>query len=324
MAYLVDRIAALDILRGNGVVAFPTETVFGLGGRVGSEQAIKKIFELKGRPATNPLIVHCSDVDQLQAYVRFTTKMQSTWAAVLAQHCWPGPLTLVLPKTDLVSDAVSAGLDSVAIRLPAHPVALDLIRSVGDALAAPSANTSNYLSPTSASHVLEDFEGADLGVIEAGNSEIGLESTVLSLLGDVPIILRSGAVTAEMLTELLGVTPQRSKGDLHNGRSPGMMHKHYSPVTPFFIIRTREEIFKQRSGRHCLVSCLSSDLEGSLPTGLEHCILSPTNKLEEAASRFFGCLHELDKKNFDSILFLACDEKGIGAAIMERVEKAAA
>ncbi|MFN1834037.1 L-threonylcarbamoyladenylate synthase [Balneola sp. MJW-20] len=214
----------ISALKDGNVVAFPTETVYGLGASVWNEEAVKKIFELKGRPSDNPLIVHVSDLTQLRELASNVPDIANT----LAKAFWPGPLTLILPKTDRVPDLVTAGLDTVALRMPDHPLAIALIRSVGP-LVAPSANISGRPSPTSSKHVRDDF-GDRIPVLDGGDTQLGLESTVLDLSGAQPLILRPGAIGPEEIRERTGIKViyDDSDSDL-KPRSPGQKYTHYKP-----------------------------------------------------------------------------------------------
>ena len=218
---------AADCLRGGGLVAFPTETVYGLGVHALDRAAVRRLFEAKGRPANDPLIVHVDAVERVHALV---SAMPDSVAALSARF-WPGPLTLVLPRSPRVPDEVTARLDTVGVRVPAHPVARALLRAAGIPVAAPSANLFSRPSPTRASHVLDDLGGRIDLVVDGGATEVGLESTVLDLTRDVPTILRPGAVSREMLRPILPRVEQRSAAASSSDamRSPGMLERHYSP-----------------------------------------------------------------------------------------------
>lgn len=220
---------AARLLREGGVAAFPTETVYGLGANALDAKAVARIYELKGRPSTSPLIVHVASVEMARPLVR-------TWpeaAERLAAKWWPGPLTLVLPKRAEVPDVVTAGLDTVGIRMPAHPVALALLREAGVPLAAPSANRFTQLSPTSAEHVRAAF-GEAVPVLDGGPCEVGIESTVVSLAGERPVLLRPGMVTREELEEVLGPMGEAAPTEGAHA-SPGLHERHYQPRTPLLV-----------------------------------------------------------------------------------------
>jgi L-threonylcarbamoyladenylate synthase len=221
---------AADRINGGGVVAFPTETVYGLGARIDHIPALDRIFELKGRPGDNPLIVHISTLDMLCA---LTPWHDHPKVKALADVFWPGPLALVVPRHAIVPDRVTAGLDTVAIRMPNHPLALQLIEMTGP-LAAPSANRSGRPSPTRAGHVIEDF-GDELDVLDGGPCTVGLESTVLDLTSDQAVVLRPGGISSKHIEDVLGeaVTSDRNEGVL---RSPGTRYRHYAPKTPVQLV----------------------------------------------------------------------------------------
>ena len=234
--------AAAEILKADGIVAVPTETVYGLAASAYSDTAISKVFAAKGRPQDNPLIVHISDFEMLSDVVSDFPKE----ARALAEKFWPGPLTMVLPKGEKVADSVSRGLSTVAVRMPNNRVALDIIKAAGIPLAAPSANLSGSPSPTTADHVISDLDGKIDAVVMSGSCEVGLESTVVSLFTDPPRLLRPGFVTAEELKEILpnlvvdkAVLEELQKGE--KAASPGMMYKHYSPKTEVFLVEAEAE-----------------------------------------------------------------------------------
>ena len=219
----------MRILEGGGIVALPTETVYGLAAVVDNEEALREIFRVKGRPADNPMIVHVATLEQAAKVAVFNEV-----AARLAAACWPGPLTLVLPRQQGLSDTVTAGLDTVAVRMPDHPVFNEVLRRVGKPLAAPSANRSGRPSPTLAMHVAEDHEGR-VKVVEGGATRVGLESTVARPQDDRIILLRPGAITREQLADLGGVDVENAEeGD--EMRSPGTRYRHYAPRTPVRLV----------------------------------------------------------------------------------------
>lgn len=224
---VIDRAAA--VLRAGELVAFPTETVYGLGADAGNPEAVKKIFRLKGRPSSHPVIVHLPDVTHLS---HWAIDVPSA-ARKLAAAFWPGPLTLVLNRAAGVSDVITGAQDTVAVRVPRHPVARQLLQAFGGGIAAPSANRFGHVSPTLAQHVREEF-GVELLVLDGDDCEIGLESTIVSCVGDSPRLLRPGGVT---LSQLRAVTPEVSDVTSNDmPRAPGMLEKHYSPATPLLIV----------------------------------------------------------------------------------------
>lgn len=322
---------AASLIRRGDVVAFPTETVYGLGADATNAQAVERIFVAKGRPADNPLIVHVasrSDVMQVAAYL-------PPLAERLIDRFWPGPLTIVLPKRETLPDIVSAGLSSVGVRMPRHPVALALIRAAGVPLAAPSANLSGRPSPTVAGHVLEDLEGRIGLVVDAGETGVGIESTVVDLTTDPPILLRPGGVTLEELLEVLGpVTVDRSVTSTEFGetpRSPGMKYTHYAPKAKVILIdgpvlrmqeRIRDLLFEFESeGTRVGVMC-SVESRGAYKAPI---VLEYGSREDPAAvaSGLFNTLRAFDRHNVDVVLVESVPSQGIGLAIMNRLLRAA-
>jgi L-threonylcarbamoyladenylate synthase len=297
---------AAELLRAGELVAFPTETVYGLGGDATDDRAVAAIFAAKDRPRFNPLIVHVPGVDDARALVAFDAR-----AETLAAKFWPGPLTLVLPRrADCpVSLLAGAGLDSLAVRVPAHPVAQNLLRAVGRPIAAPSANRSGRLSPTAADHVLAELDGRIAAVIDAGNCAVGIESTVLDLTGAMPRLLRPGAVTAEQLSAVIG--PLASPDTADTPRGPGMLAQHYAPALPLRLNAT-----SARTGEAFL---------GFGPTAAAATLnLSPRGDLVEAASHLFAYLRALDRAPHAAIAVSLIPETGLGVAINDRLRRGAA
>jgi len=294
-------------------VAFPTETVYGLGADALNSLAVARIFEVKNRPRFDPLIVHI-------AAPRSITKLCSvvdSRATKLTERFWPGPLTLVLPKTQVVPDIVTAGLPSVAVRMPSHTVALELIRQAGTPIAAPSANPFGYLSPTTAEHVEEQIgEKVDL-ILDAGKCTIGIESTIIDLTGREPVVLRPGGLAIEEIEKVIGkvrISTARSQRPL----SPGQLPRHYSPHTPVKIIAG--EPAEISNGKRAGLLAFKP-LKEKLPYEVVE-VLSPAGDLREAAANFFSCLHRLDRAGLDIIYAEAVPETGLGKAIMDRLRKA--
>jgi L-threonylcarbamoyladenylate synthase len=301
---------AARALRQGKLVAFPTETVYGLGGDATSDRAVAAIFAAKGRPSFNPLIVHVPNVSEAAQFAELTTKAQ-----IVARRFWPGPLTLVLPRRRdcRISLLATAGLDSVAIRVPAHTIAQTLLMMAGLPLAAPSANPSGRLSPTSAEHVLADLSDKVEYVIDGGPSPVGVESTVLSLLEDRPRILRPGAVTAEALAEVLQepVPIETSAADSAAPRSPGQLLSHYAPSLPVRLNAAAAEP--------------GEALLGFGPAAPKDALnLSPTGDLQEAAANLFSMLRRLDDPQHRGIAVMPVPETGLGIAINDRLRRAAA
>lgn len=322
---------AAKLLQRGELVAFPTETVYGLGANALDAQACAKIFAVKGRPQDNPLIVHIAGQEEADRLV-------SHWpetAKLCAKHFWPGPLTLVLPKNDIVPDEVTAGLKTVAIRMPSHPVALALLKRCGLPVAAPSANLSGKPSPTSGTHVWQDLQGAVPLILDAGACEVGVESTVLDLSGDIPVILRPGGISKEQLEGILGEVQVSLLSEEHNiPKAPGMKYRHYAPKGEMLLLDGTREKILERMGQEIskahmrlkkvgILCTLESApfLHAQLPDLLF--VLGSEERPEEVASNLFEGLRLCDSQGIDVILAEGVNEGGIGLAIMNRLEKAA-
>jgi len=327
-----DIMEAAQLLRSGQVVAFPTETVYGLGANALDAQAVGKIFKAKGRPSDNPLIVHIHDISVWQQLVEDIPEK----ALLLANKFWPGPLTMILKKSKLVPVEVTAGLDTVGVRMPAHPVALKFIAMSGVPVAAPSANKSGRPSPTTARHVMEDMDGRIPMILDGGPARVGVESTVLDMTGSVPVVLRPGGVTVEMLESAIGevrihpnVMKPVQKGD--KVRSPGMKYVHYAPKAPVTLVRgelnrqvefiNKEAAKLENMGRK--VGILATDQTlFRYQAGIK---LSMGNRENPAdiAGRLFARLREFDELNVDLILAEGVEEKDEGLAVMNRMARAA-
>lgn len=299
---------ASQLLRAGKLVAFPTETVYGLGADATDERAVAAIFAAKGRPRFNPLIVHVPALAEAEAVAVFDARARS-----IAAHFWPGPLTLVLPRRagGGVALLASAGLDTVAVRAPAHSIAQALLRAAGRPIAAPSANRSGRVSPTEAGHVIVELgDGVSL-ILDAGRTPIGLESTVLDLSGEAPGLLRPGAVTLEQLTEFLGPIAPAAVGP---PRSPGTLPSHYAPSLPL-----RLEARAARPGEALLA------FGPDTPAGFAETLwLSRDGDLAETAANLFAMLRRLDQPRFTGIAVTPIPEHGLGRAINDRLRRAAA
>ncbi len=295
---------AADLLRRGALVAFPTETVYGLGADATRDDAVARIFEAKGRPRFNPLIAHLPDLSAVARYAVLTPLAER-----LAQAFWPGPMTLVLPLRGGLSPLVTAGLDSVAIRLPAHPVARGLLQAFGGPLAAPSANPSGRISPVTARHVLDGLDGRIEAVVDGGSCAVGLESTILDARGDIPVVLRAGGLATEAI-EALGLTVDTPKG----GRitAPGQLASHYAPRG-----RVRLDAEAPEPGEVWV---------GFGPCPGAALTLSETGDTTEAAARLFHALHEADALAGPGgrIAFAPVPETGLGRAVNDRLRRAAA
>lgn len=319
------------ILKEGGLVTFPTETVYGLGANALDENAVKKIFLAKGRPQDNPLIVHIAEYN-LNSYAKEVPEI----AVKFAKAFWPGPLTIVLKKADIIPSATSAGLESVGLRMPSNKIALALIREAGVPLAAPSANISGRPSPTEVSRCVEDLSGKVDYIIGGDKSEVGLESTVVDCTVYPPCVLRPGGITLEMLKEVDGnvyIDPaimEKSDGEL-KPKAPGMKYRHYAPKAAVKIIKgdlkkTIEkinEIVQNYIDRKMKVGIMATDETiGCYPLG-EVLSLGSRNNLDTVARNLFETLRELDDRGVDVIISEAFEEDGLGIAIMNRLNKAA-
>lgn len=324
---------AADILRRGGLVAFPTETVYGLGADALNVAAVRRIFEAKGRPAEDPLIVHVHDTRALSA---LTVDRPDTVEA-LASRFWPGPLTMVLRRAQAVPPEVTAGLETVAVRIPAHPIAFALISAAAIPVAAPSANLFSRPSPTRAGHVLEDLDGRIDLVIDGGTTTVGVESTVIDLTAPTPTILRPGAITLEMLREVLpGVRMSHaSAGDSGAGmKSPGLLSRHYSPRAELTLYEgpTRPVLERMiadaadaiaRGRRPGVIAADEDDLGPASHFRIAR--LGPERDHRALAANLYNTLRRLDAEGVDVILVRTfADESGLGAAIHDRLRRAAA
>ncbi len=308
-------LSAAKIIQRGGTVAFPTETVYGLGANALNSKAVKKIFRAKGRPFDDPLIVHIAGERQLYGLASHV----SVQAKILIDKFWPGPLTLVLRKTKKVPLITTGGLQTVAVRMPSHEVALELIYAAGAPIAAPSANTFGRPSPTSARDVLEDLNGKIDAVLDGGRCRIGVESTVLDLSGKTPELLRPGKITLEELEKIIGkikvhplVRSQAHKGGKKAAaRSPGLAYRHYAPRAELILVEGKPADVRDK------INGLKSVLRGKKVV-----VLKQMGK-EKMASTLFSSFREADRKGADVIIAQGIDEGGIGLAVMNRLRKAA-
>lgn len=321
---------AAGILQRGGLVAFPTETVYGLGANGLDADACRRIYEAKGRPSDNPLILHIGHISQLKGIVSEITEN----AQRIMDAFWPGPLTLIFKKKAVVPDSVSGGLDTVGVRFPSNEIARRLINLSGLPIAAPSANTSGKPSPTRAEHVLHDMDGKIDMIIDGGSCDVGLESTIVDATGDVPVILRPGAITKEMLEEVVGevhldaaVYKQLSSGE--KPKAPGMKYKHYSPDADVLLVTGKtEDVIKK------INSLAAENNKNGLKTGVlcreenvnkytADVVLSAGEDIETAGARLFDILREFDLLKTDKVYSEVFDEAGEGLAVMNRLKKAA-
>ena len=320
-----------SLIRAGALVAFPTETVYGLGANALDADAVGRIFAAKGRPGDNPLIVHISAPDQLPPLI---ASDPSPAAKALMAACWPGPMTLIFPKSPAVPEAVTAGLSTVAVRYPGHPSARALIDAARRPIAAPSANRSGRPSPTTARHVMEDMEGRIPLILDGGPCDVGLESTVIDVTGDTPRVLRPGGVTPERIAEICGgvavddaVLRPLKAGE--RPRSPGMKYRHYAPTGALTIVRGEPDAVIDRirrlyddaleAGSRPLILAL----EGHIPAYGDRRALSLGPDAAAMAHAIFARLRDADALNADAIFSEATDATGVGLAVMNRLERAA-
>lgn len=324
--------AAAKIIINGGLVAFPTETVYGLGANALDGRAVKKIFAAKGRPGDNPLILHVSDLDMVY---RFAGEV-SDKALILMKKFWPGPLALVLPGSSKIPKEVSAGLSTLAFRMPDHPVALALIRQVGVPIAAPSANLSGKPSPTTAGHTYSDLKGKIEAVLDGGPSGMGVESTVLDLTREIPVILRPGGVTLEQLRALVGrvdldssiTNPEEA---IEQPRSPGMKYRHYAPEAPVILIEGAEEKVTAeikrlledygKEGKIVGVLCREGN-QDKYPGSV--CISAGSYQdFSSVAAALYNALRQFDQTGVEVILAEGVEPTGLGLAVANRLRRAA-
>lgn len=309
---------AARLLRAGGLVAFPTETVYGLGANALDEAAVARIFAAKGRPASNPVIVHVATIDQARSLVR-------DWPSAadrLARQFWPGPLTLVLPKRDVVPSSVTAGGDTVAIRLPAHPIAHALIEACGFPLAAPSANRSTRISPTTAAHVAKELgDRVDL-ILDGGPTPGGLESTVVDLTGPKPRVLRPGLVTAEQIEQALETTIDETSTCVGDkiARSPGLMERHYAPRVPLEVADNAPRRVSELLQASQRVGWLSFSDEPNVDSSRR---IAVPRTVSSYASRLYAALHELEDAGVERIVVSRPPDDPEWRAIHDRLRRAA-
>ena len=315
-----------SILKDGGVVAIPTETVYGLAGNALKGECVKKIYEAKGRPSDNPLIVHISDISQWAPLVKFIPET----ALALAEKFWPGPLTIILPKSDIIPKEISGGLDTVAVRMPSDEIARAIISKCGFPLAAPSANTSGKPSPTCASHVTEDLDGKIDAVVDSGECSVGIESTVITLATDIPRLLRPGGITPEMLTEVLGEIEidDAVYNKLHEGAqaaSPGMKYKHYSPDAKVLIVKGSFDNYKKyiedTAEEGDVALCFEEEVED---LNIKCSTYGRKDDPSSQAKNIFDALRKVDEEKARTVFARFPESDGIGLAVFNRLVRAAA
>lgn len=317
--------AAGEILRKGGLVAIPTETVYGLGANAFDREAVKNIFKAKGRPNDNPLIVHVSDVGMVENIVSEIPPK----AKMLMNAFWPGPLSIIMKKRDVIPSEVSAGLATVAVRMPEHKVALEIIKASGVCIAAPSANTSGRPSPTDAKHVLADLGDKIDAIADGGRCRVGIESTVIDMTGEIPVILRPGGITAKMIKEVIGEikAPEIRLKDDDTPKCPGMKYEHYSPEAEVYVIECSKNIKKAEVEK--LVSIYGNEKTGILDCSVfnadtftyEYIDCGDTS--EKYACELFAALREFDIRKCDTVFALIYFDDELSDSVRNRLYKAA-
>lgn len=326
-----DLISLFATMLADGkTVIFPTETVYGLGANALDEDAATKIYQVKGRPSDNPLLVHVADKEDVYDLVENVDDR----AKLLMDKFWPGPLTIVFKKKAIIPDRTSGGLDTVAIRMPSDQVARDLIRQAGVPIAAPSANISGRPSPTKPEHIIRDMDGRVDGILVGGPCDYGVESTIIDLSEDLAMVLRPGSITLEMLGEVLGrvdLDPSlKNKDDNIRAKAPGMKYKHYSPQAQVYIVKADDlEGFAKRVDSLCEDNAKKSLKIGVMTMNYDqHSYQAKVFDLggsdTEVAKNLFDSLISLDRESIDIAYVPYFEERGIGVAIMNRLKKAAA
>lgn len=324
---------AAEILKSGGLVAFPTETVYGLGGDALMPEASKKIYAAKGRPSDNPLIVHIAEVDSVNDLAEEVPEK----AKLLMEAFWPGPLTIILNKKESVPKETTGGLNTVAIRMPSHPAAMELIKKSGVYIAAPSANTSGRPSPTTAEHVVDDLSGRIEAIIDGGPVGIGIESTIVDLTGEIPTILRPGYITKRMLEEIVGEV-EIDKAIIEpdpnlRPKAPGMKYTHYAPAGILTIVedaespdKVTENVIKEinrLAAEKEKVAVLTTADNANLYTAENKVLLGEEGNGKTVATRLYSALRECDKLGVEYIYSESFDRDELGGAIMNRLLKAA-
>lgn len=308
---------AVELIKSGEVVVFPTETVYGLGANAFDSKAVRKIFEAKGRPMDNPLIAHIADISWIDD---LAVDISDNAKAVINEFM-PGPITVILKRSKAVPNEVTAGLDTVGIRFPKHSVARQFIKACGVPIAAPSANTSTKISPTKAEHVLEDMYGRIPLILQGGDCEVGIESTIVDMTADIPTILRPGAITAEMLAKVLGKV-KNFDGKIIVAKAPGMKYKHYAPSCDM-VVATSEENAAYEYGRQLALKrnpvIIAKDDYVKGIDGFNIIRLGDSD--EEAMRNIYAAMHEAQDK-YDYIICQDFGSDGLGASIMNRVNKA--
>lgn len=304
---------AIEVLKAGDVIGLPTETVYGLAGNAYNTEAITKIFTVKNRPTFDPLIVHTSSIERVHEFVKEIPEQ----AQLLAKHFMPGPLTLLLPKKEVISDLVTSGLETVAVRIPNHPLALELLQNLDFPLAAPSANPFGYISPTSAQHVDNQLGDKVKYILDGGECRVGIESSIIGFFNDEIVVLRKGGLAIEEIEAIVGKV-RIEEHSSSNPKAPGMLKSHYAPRTrllvtgDFLLIEPKTERIGYLGFDNFYPSI---PLENQL-------LLSPSGDLSEAAKNLFAYMRLLDARGFDKIYTELLPEKGLGRAINDRIKRA--
>ena len=328
---------AAELIKKGELVAFPTETVYGLGADAMNKMASARIYAAKGRPSDNPLIVHICDLDQVSSLADDIGSI--SWRVM--EHFWPGPLTVILKKKEIVPDQTTGGLATVAIRMPSHPVAEALIRESGTVIAAPSANISGRPSPTTAQHVFEDMDTRIPMILDAGTVGIGIESTILDMTGDRPVILRPGYISKDQLAGILGdvfvdpaVSGREARDDIRP-KAPGMKYRHYAPKGQLILFEGEvdkvaaaiRQLAMEKTGEGFKVGVISTDESADRYQDCPAAYVRSIGRRQEPesiAASLYGLLRDCDQQGLDYILSESFFEEGIGDAVMNRMLKAAA
>lgn len=311
---------AVSLIKNGDVVVFPTETVYGLGANALDSNAVRKIFEAKGRPSDNPLIAHIADI----SWIDRLAKDVSEEARAVIKEFMPGPITVILKKSDNVPDEVTACLDTVGVRFPKHKVAREFIKACGVPIAAPSANTSTKISPTTAEHVLEDMRGKVPLILQGGACEVGIESTIIDMTADVPTILRPGAITQEMLAQVLGKV-KTFDGKIVVAKAPGMKYRHYAPSCEMVVAKSAESAVEEYRRQYknkvdAVVIGKSNYLDG-IEGVLKINFIDLGDSDAEAMRNIYAAMHKAQER-YGCIICQDFGERGLGASIMNRINKA--
>lgn len=312
-----DIIKAANALNKGNVIAIPTETVYGLAANIFDETAIKKIFEIKNRPNNNPLIVHLKSTDQLKE----VTQEIPPLATQLAAHFWPGALTLVLNKKECISNLVTSGKTTVAVRVPNHPLTLDLLNHLNFPLAAPSANPFGSISPTNAQHVFDYFQNKIEVILDGGNCPNGIESTIIGFEGEEPILYRHGAIPLIEIEKIVGHVKIHTKDNIAPS-APGMFTRHYAPKTKSFLVEDLNKALKSIDSKKIGVLQFQDTIKSSRP--IAKYILSPKGDFNEASKNLYAHLHELDALGLDVLLIEKLPNIHLGKSINDRLNRAVA